>query len=56
MFYNIKMGNMGENGGGTDTLLYYMRARKDGVGGVNGVDGVDGVNGRDGNPRWEARR
>ena len=47
MFYNIKMGNMGGNGGGTDTLLYYMRARKDGVGGVNG---------RDGNPRWEARR
>ena len=47
MFYNIKMRIVGENGEGTDTLLYYMRARK---------DGVNGVNGRDGNPRREARR
>ena len=46
MFYNIKMKSVGGNGGGTYTLLYYMRARK---------DGVNGVNGRDGNPRWEAR-
>ena len=50
MFYNIKMRIVDGNGGGTDTLLYYMRARKD------GVDGVGGVNGRDGNPRWESRR
>ena len=50
MFYNIKMRIVGGNGGETYTLLYYMRARKDGVGGVNGV------NGRDGNPRREARR
>ena len=53
MFYNIKMGNIGENGGEMYTLLYYMRARKDGV---NGVNGINGANGRDGNPRWESRR
>ena len=53
MFYNIEMRILGGNGEETYTLLYYMRARKDGVGGVNGVDGV---NGRDGNPRREARR
>ena len=52
MFYNIKTRIVGGNGGGTYTLLYYMRARKDGV---NGVNGINGVNGRDGNPRWEAR-
>ena len=53
MFYNIKMRIVGGNRGETHTLLYYMRARKNGV---NGVGGVNGVNGRDGNPRWEARR
>ena len=44
MFYNIKMRIVGGNGGEMYTLLYYMRARE------------DGVNGRDGNPRREARR
>ena len=48
MFYNIKMGSVGGNGGKMYTLLYYMRARKDGVGGVNGINGVNGKRG-DGN-------
>ena len=46
MFYNIKMGCVGGNGGGKYTLLYYMRARKDGVNGVDGANGLMG--GRDG--------
>ena len=45
MFYNIKIGCVGGNGGDEYTLLYYMRARKDGVDGIDGANGLMG--GRD---------
>jgi len=49
MFYNIKMVCVGGNGGKMYTLLYYMRARED------GVDGIDGVNGKRGDGNRGAR-
>ena len=49
MFYNIKMGCVHGNGGKMYTLLYYMRAKG------NGVDGIDGVNGKRGDGNRGAR-
>lgn len=49
MFYNIKIGSVHGNGGGRDTLLYYMRAKG------NGVDGADGDNGKRGDGNRGAR-